>query len=348
MPVAAKAAARKSIWPGLLLCAVLAAVAIGLSTGAWLDPIVVVLPCGILIGNLAASPALHPGARFAVRSILPAGIVLLGARLNLGDLLRIGAPALALTAISVAAALAVATRFGRLFGVGRKLMTLLGVGTAICGGSAIVAAAPVIDADERDTAFAVATVSLIGLGTMVLLPVLAHAFGMEQQAFGIWAGLSIHQTPQVIAAGFAFGEDAGRTATVVKLARVCLLAPVVLLLGRLYRTPVQRTIVVKSAVPMMVLCFGAMVVLRTLGLLPAVGVEFPADSVLGTFSGRFSLVDLCRELSVVAILTGLAGVGLETSFTSLRKVGLRPFAACAAVSVLIAAMSLAAVWLLFR
>ena len=108
-----------------------------------------------------------------------------------------------------------------------KLGVLLGVGTAICGGTAIVATAPVIEAEEKDVVFSVATVTLLGLIAMFTLPIIGQFLHLTSKAFGIWAGLAIHQTPQVIAAGFSYSPEAGGTATIVKLARVCLLAPVV-------------------------------------------------------------------------------------------------------------------------
>src|SRR5205807_8098122 len=122
----------------------------------------------------------------------------------------------------------------RMLKLPRKLGVLLGVGTAICGGTAIVATAPVIEAEEKDVVFSVATVTLLGLIAMFSLPIIGHMLELSSKAFGIWAGLAIHQTPQVVAAGFAYSNEAGQTATIVKLARVCLLAPVVFLIGLVY------------------------------------------------------------------------------------------------------------------
>src|SRR6185436_6292687 len=122
-----------------------------------------------------------------------------------------------------------------------KLGLLLGVGTAICGGTAIVATAPVIEAEEKDVVFSVATVTLLGLIAMFTLPVVGHLLDLSSKQFGVWAGLAIHQTPQVVAAGYAYSPpklayspEAGDTATIVKLARVCLLAPVVFFIGLLH------------------------------------------------------------------------------------------------------------------
>ena len=149
-------------------------------------------------------------------------------------IVRIGTTGILLSILTIVLALAMFAVFIKLRWVPGKLGTLLGVGTAICGGTAIVATAPVIDAEDSDVSFAVATVTLLGLVGMFLLPVLGHAAHMSDEAFGIWAGLSIHQTPQVVASGFSYSEAAGENATIVKLARVSLLAPVVAGIGVLY------------------------------------------------------------------------------------------------------------------
>ena len=166
----------------------------------------------------------------------------------------------------------------------RKLGLLLGVGTAICGGTAIVATAPVLEAEEKDVVFSVATVTLLGLIAMFVLPVLAHSLHMSDKAFGYWAGLSIHQTPQVIAAGFSYSPEAGGTATTVKLARVCLsLAPVVFIVGLLHARGEARDngLATKKKInylqmfPMFVFGFLAFALARTLGWLPTLHFDAP-------------------------------------------------------------------------
>jgi uncharacterized integral membrane protein (TIGR00698 family) len=218
----------------------------------------------------------------------------------------------------------------------RKLGLLLGVGTAICGGTAIVATAPVIEADEKDVVFAVATVTLLGLIWMFVLPVLGDAFGMSAKAFGVWAGLSIHQTPQVIAAGFAYSKDsdvAGSTATIVKLARVCLLAPVVFVVGWLHARGeakvnggvAKKNINYFKLFPMFVFGFLAMALLRTNDWLPDLNFVNPS-----LFSGGEHHVVLAKtfdQISKFCIVISMAGVGLETKFSAMKQTGLKPFMA---------------------
>jgi uncharacterized integral membrane protein (TIGR00698 family) len=321
------------VWPGLLLAALLAAVAYavvasGIFPKGAVESVTIALPLGMLIGNTVRLPdRLRSGIRYTLKSILTVGIILLGARLNFGDILNVGAPALMMSTVQVLLLLGTAFLTRRFFGIGKKQAQLLGIGTAICGGSAIIATAPLIDAEEKDVAFAVATVSFLGLGTMFLLPVAGGLLGMDPKSFGVWAGLAIHQTPQVVAAGFAYHPDAGQAATLVKLARVCLLAPLVLILS-LTRKKTRR-LGLFDFVPPMVLGFLALAVLHSLGLIPSVDFKFPRWQPVGV-----NLLDLSKTLSGFAITMGMAAVGLETSLRSLRKIGVRPFLAGLALSVI--------------
>jgi uncharacterized integral membrane protein (TIGR00698 family) len=185
-------------------------------------------------------------------------------------------------------ALALLLLLTRLLKLPGKLGVLLGVGTAICGGTAIVATAPVIEAEEKDVVFSVATVTLLGLIAMFTLPVIGHLMDLSSKAFGIWAGLAIHQTPQVIAAGFSYSPEAGGTATIVKLARVCLLAPVVFIIGVVYaRQKLKETGVSERKrinyfhlFPMFVIGFLAVALVNTVGLLPKLTLHIADGSLL--------------------------------------------------------------------
>lgn len=338
-------------WYGVALAAAMTAVAYavtaipGLPAGL-VEPVTVVLPLGILTGNLVRLPeAVRPGVRYTVKTVLTVGIVLLGVRLNLGDVFRVGGAAIVASVVQVGLMLALAMGIGRLFGLARRQSTLLGIGTAICGGSAVLAAAPVIEAEERDVAFAVATVSFLGLAAMFLLPLVGHQLGMTPQAFGVWIGLAIHQTPQVVAAGFAYHPDAGQAATLVKLARVSLLAPLVLALGFVYR---RRTAVrgkkmrAVDFVPPVVAGFLAMVLLHSAGLLPVIDLRFarwPGFSM--------DLQTMARTASAFLIAMGMAAVGLETSLGDLRKVGWRPIVAGLVLAVAAVLFGYAAVRLVY-
>ena len=178
----------------------------------------VAIVLGMIVANILPLPRLLlPGLKFTTKKLLPLAIILLGARLDFMAVVRVGVQALAMSVGTILLGVGLFVLLIEWGWVPRKLGLLLGVGTAICGGTAIVAAAPIIDADEKDVSFSIATVTLCGLAAMFLLPLVGELMHLSDRAFGIWAGLAIQQTPQVIAAGFAYSQPAGDTATIVKL-----------------------------------------------------------------------------------------------------------------------------------
>jgi uncharacterized integral membrane protein (TIGR00698 family) len=367
---AAVVAERKaqSPLPGIALAVALTVAAIWISERPFapftlagnrhpIEPVMVAIILGMLASNfLPISKAFLPGIKFSVKKVLPLGIVLLGARLNFNDVMQVGREGLLLSVLETGMALILLMGLTRIMGLPNKLGTLLGVGTAICGGTAIVATAPVIEAEEKDVAFSVATVTLLGLIAMFALPVIGHFLNLGQKSFGVWAGLAIHQTPQVVAAGFAYGDVAGETATIVKLARVCLLAPVVFVIGLVYakrqmaRTGAQqqKRINYLHLFPTFVLGFLGLALLNTGGLLPmltfkslAWGPHAAAAAVhqyqLASISGHPGVLE---QISKFCIAISMAGVGLETRFASMRQTGLKPFMASLIAVVILAVVLL--------
>jgi uncharacterized integral membrane protein (TIGR00698 family) len=349
-------------WPGLLLCAALAAGAIALArapippfTNAAgrhpIDAVMIAIPLGMLLGHFwSPGPTWRAGIQLAVQRVLPVGIVLLGTRLDLRELVALGSVGLGLSLGVILVAVGLLWGIGRRLGLSFRMAALLGVGTAVCGGSAIVAVAPVIEAEEREMLLAIATVALVGLVAMFVLPVLGHALGLDPAAFGFWAGLTIHQTPQVVAAGFAYGPEAGEVATVVKLIRICLLAPVVFAASVLYQrfatTPAAGTTARPRSLPRVpgfVIGLVAMAAGRTLGVIPDVSIRLPEGSMLGAGAFDVHSVDFFLAVSMVCIVTAMAGVGLETRLRTLRESGLRPLAAAGLGAVGVVALALASI-----
>lgn len=344
---------RWGMLQGVALCGGLTVIALGLNQlSVWpfqlasgrhpLEPVMLAIIMGILLGNIGLRlQPLQVGIKWVARRALPLGIILLGARLNFLDVLRVGLGGILMTLVEMVLALVIMIFLARRMGLTTKLATLIGVGTAICGGTAIVATAPVIDADENDVVFSVATVTLLGLVAMAPLPLIGGLLEMSQQAFGIWAGLSIHQTPQVIASGFAYGDEAGETATVVKLARVCLLAPVVFMVGFWYarsRAGAGATKVrYRNLFPLFILGFLGMALARSLGLLPSLSLELAPGSVLGARDWNFSVPYAAQRISEICIVASMAAVGLETRFKALKRTGYKPFLAGLITSVVICA-----------
>lgn len=311
------------------------------------EPVMLAIVLGMVVSNARSLPkALQAGIKFSVKKLLPVGIVLLGARLDFFVMQRVGLAGLLLALAETLLALLLLLALARALKLPNKLATLLGVGTAICGGTAIVATAPVIEADDEDVVMSVAAVTLLGLLGMFFLPVIAHLLALGQKAFGVWAGLAIHQTPQVVAAGFAYGPEAGDTATIVKLARVCLLAPVVFLVGVFYAR--QKAAAGRAAnskrtdylqlFPLFILGFIGMAVLKTFGLLPQ--VTFEGGRLLAAGPHQFSVATLAEQVSKICIVISMAGVGLETKFSAMKQAGLRPLAAAFIAMIVLSAVLL--------
>lgn len=354
-PVAVEA--KQSRCPGLLLAGGLALASLALgwwlkrvggSAGALLDPILVSMLLGLAWGNLAGRDFFLPGISVAVRKLLPVGIVLLGARMNFLEALRVGVPGLLMSLMVVVVAVLLLAWLGRCFGLERKLAWLLGVGTGICGGTAIVAVAPLLKARDRDVIVGVGLVTLIGLAGMLILPAVAKLLALTEVQFGLLAGLTIHQTPQVIAAGFAYGEEAGQVATVAKLARVCLLAPVAVLLGWwMTRSEDGADAGAKnsssrwySLLPGFAIGFLVLAGIRTLGLLPQVDLAWSGPLAGPEATWHFDTAALLKLGSTFLLAVGMVGVGFQTRFSQGRQIGWRPVAAASIAALLIGAIVL--------
>ncbi|MDP2873562.1 MAG: putative sulfate exporter family transporter [Bacillota bacterium] len=288
----------------------------------------------------AAFPGLRkklgPGASFAVKRLLRLGIILLGLGLSLRAVVQAGSGALLVIVVTVAAALAVTRALGRVLGVRDKLATLIAVGTGICGASAIVAAAPAIDAGDEDVSYSIAVITVFGVLAIFAYPLIGTALALSDGQFGAWAGVAVHETAQVVAAGFAFSETAGRIATVVKLTRTALLAPLVLVLGIMHAAGRKRDARVdyRAMFPWFIAGFLALAVLRTLGdaALPGAG-----GAVAAAWTALKHWTNYGAKLLVV---TAMAAVGLSTSFAAFRRTGPVPLAVGMAASVLVGLLSL--------
>ena len=350
---------------GLLLCLVLTIISYWVVTiPVWpfvingrhpIEPVTIVIVLGMIVSNCFPLPKpVQPGIKYSVKKLLPLGIVLLGARLDFRDILNLGTVGVGMSCLEVILALVVMLMLTKWLKLSGKLGTLLGVGTAICGGTAIVAAAPVIEAEESDVVFGVATVTLLGLLAMFILPVLGHLLALSDKAFGIWAGLTIHQLPQVVAAGFAYSPEAETQAIVVKLARICLLAPLVFIVGVVYaRHKAKRQQAFQhgkinyfSMFPKFVFGFLALAFLRAKGWLPDVTVHFPDQVASGMTDKQYSLPAVAQSCSAFAVTMSMAGVGLETRFKALKQTGLRPLVAAGIAAVAITVVTLGLIKLL--
>jgi uncharacterized integral membrane protein (TIGR00698 family) len=317
--------------PGLAAAALLAALALVLADQPWIrntthvSALLLVILLGMAWRSLLPVPAaLEPGVRLAQRPLLRWAVAGLGFRLSLADLVKIGAPALGVVVVSTLAALLFGWWLARRIGVPEKLGLLLGVGGAICGASAVVAADSVVQGEKRDSALAIGVITLLGTLGIVLYPLLHRALGLSDFAYGVWDGASLHEMAQVVAAGFGVSEEAARVATVVKLARICLLAPVVLYLGWSLRHRHRAAGKARVApVPWFLVLFVGFAVLNSSGLLAKPTLE------------------LAKTADLWLLCVGMAGVGIETSFRDLRRAGFRPIALGAAQWLMLSSLAFA-------
>src|SRR5580700_1228438 len=221
--------------PGLIAVTLLAWASIELHTLpqlAAVSALMIAIVLGMLVRNTVGLPAAcAPGIRFSLRRILRFAIVLLGFQLSARQIAEVGGRGLFVVAATLTAAFCFTTWLGRRLGVDRKLTELIAAGTSICGASAIVATNAVTEGSDEDVAYAIAVVTLFGCTSMLLYPLGDVWMHMPAHAYGLWAGASIHETAQVLAASFQGGAVSGRIGAVTKLSRVMLLAPVVLGLG---------------------------------------------------------------------------------------------------------------------
>ena len=323
---------QRGIWPGLVLTGTITAAAFSLRElpgAAMLSPMILAVLAGMVFANvLGRQPPARAGLAFSQHTLLRLGIVLLGFQLTAGQVLAFGAGGLAIAASALAATFVFTLALGRLLGIDAGLVRLIAAGTSICGASAIVAANSVARAHEADVTYSIACITLFGTIAMLAYPLLAPVLGLDPYGFGIWAGASIHEVAQVVGAGFQVGEAAGETGVVAKLARVALLAPVVLLLGMLVRHGSGDASSQRPSVPWFVFGFMAVVALNS-------QVDLPAEAIQAA------------GIVTTALLTiGLGAVGLQTDISSIRSRGFAPLLLGLAATLFIASFSLALVkWL---
>lgn len=312
--------------PGLVLAAMITSVAYSarnVSGFALLSPMILAVVAGMIYSNVLGTPAhAKAGIAFAQRRLLRFAIVLLGFQLTLGQVAAIGIGGVGIIAATLGATFVFTITLGRLIGVDRKLAQLIAAGTSICGASAIVATNIVTEARDEDVTYAVAGITLFGTVAMLGFPLLAPVLGLDQHAFGLWAGASIHEVAQVIGAGFQDGAQAGETATVAKLTRVAMLAPMVITLGLMARRGNADSSAAKPPMPWFVVAFVAVVGLNSLVAMPA---------------AVHSAIALATQ---IMLTMGLAAMGLQADISQLRSRGLRPLVLAFSAFLFIAAFSL--------
>lgn len=287
----------------------------------------------VLIGALVTTihrpgARLRPGLAYAAGRLLQVAVVVLGLRLSLPEVVAVGARSLPVMLGTLAACLLTARIIGRRLGVGGDLRVLIGSGTGICGASAIAAVSPVIGAAGADVAYAISTIFVFNIAAVVVFPLLGHALGLSQHAFGLFAGTAVNDTSSVVAAAATYGSTAADQAVVVKLVRTLMIIPVVLALGVLSRR--RRTAAEAGGwgrrsvrlVPWFLVGFIIAAAANSAGAVPA-----GADHAIA-------------GASTFLITVALAGIGLSTDLPALRRTGARPLLLGAVLWVTVATVSL--------
>jgi uncharacterized integral membrane protein (TIGR00698 family) len=303
--------------PGLALCLSLALVSATLADQDWvretlrLSPLLLVVLLGMVVGTLwALPPSFGPGIATAQKPVLKWAVAGLGLKLSAPKLLEIGGPALVVVTVATLGSLAFGWWLALRMGAGHRLAVLLSVGTSVCGASAVVAADSVVQSKGEEAALALGTITLWGTVGIFVMPWIGHALGMSDFAYGVWAGATLQETAQVVAGAEGYSQGSIAVATVVKLARICWLAPIVFFLALWLGSLGVRTGAAKvQAVPWFLVAFV---------LLAAFNSVAPSFGFAEEWSGQAN-----RAVQIL-LTVGMAGVGLKTDLKELARAGWLP------------------------
>ena len=279
---------------------------------------------------------LSHGLKFTSKKLLKFAIILLGLSLNIKTVFAIGKMSLAVMVFTLLTCFGGGYFIGKALGLNWKLSNLISAGTGICGGSAIAAIAPTIDADDNDIAYAMSATFLFDMAMIVLFPIMGQAIGMSDQAFGIWAGTAVNDTSSVVATGYAFSEAAGDFATMVKLTRTLAIIPTVItfalislhlkkkeaLANAQSADDLKANFKLKKIFPWFILGFLVMVIIASIFSIPT---EF---------------VTVTKKTSKFLMVCALAAIGLNTSLSDMKKSGIRPMLHGFIISVLVVIVAL--------
>lgn len=328
------------VFPGIILSVGVALLA------CWLESLlpihligsaVIAMFIGMVLNHfLRNTKVFVSGLKFTSKKILKFSIILLGLSLNITTILNVGKMSLTVMVFTLLTCFGGGYFIGKALGLNWKLSNLISAGTGICGGSAIAAIAPTIDADDNDVAYAMSATFLFDMAMIVLFPIMGQAMGMTDQAFGIWAGTAVNDTSSVVATGYAFSEGAGDFATMVKLTRTLAIIPTVITFAfvqlRLKRkealansqngSELKANFSIAKIFPWFILGFLAMSIVASV-------FPIPAAVVSGT-----------KSASKFLMVCALAAIGLNTSFSSMKKAGIRPMIHGFIISALVVVVAL--------
>ncbi len=301
---------------------------------------IIALFIGMAVNNFIKAPVLKDGLKFTSKKILRIAIILMGASLSIQTVIEVGRLSLIVMVFTLFACFGVGYFVGKALKLNWKVSNLISAGTGICGASAIAAISPVIDAEDKDVAYAMSATFIFDMAMVVLFPIMGAALGMSDMAYGLWAGTAVNDTSSVVAAGFAYSEGAGDFATMVKLTRTLSIIPVVLIFAAINihikrkermnaaasaggeGTVAKNKVSILSLFPWFIVGFLALAALNSAGVIPA------QASVLSKEASKFLMV------------CALAAIGMNTNFGELRKSGKRPMIHGFTISLLVVLVAL--------
>ena len=302
---------------------------------------VIALFIGMIINHFWRPSILAPGLKFTSKKVLKFAIILLGASLSIGTILNVGKLSLVVMVFTLLTCFGGGYFIGKALGLNWKLSNLISAGTGICGGSAIAALSPVIEADDSDVAYALSATFLFDMAMIVLFPIMGRALHLSDKAYGLWAGTAVNDTSSVVAAGFAYSEAAGDFATMVKLTRTLSIIPVVVIFalinvhlkqkvalasGNSTKISAKGKIHFSTLFPWFILGFLALATINSLGFIP---VALSAGA---------------KRVSKFLMVSALAAIGLNTSFKKMRKSGPMPMLHGFIISALVVIVAIAVEW----
>ena len=323
---------------GIAICFAVAGLSVlveSLIPGELLGASIIALFLGTIINTFFHPTWIKPALKFASKKILKIAIILLGASLSVNTIMSVGKKTFFVMIFTFAVCYGGGYFIRKLFGLNWKLSNLISAGTGICGGSAVAAIAPVIDADDKDVAFAMSSTFLFDMVMIALYPLMGKALGMSDIAYGIWAGTSVNDTASVVASGYAFSEIAGDFATMVKLTRTIAIIPTVLVFAYIGTRMKQKEFKAKNngqkvnlvkIIPWFIGGFLLLAVLNSVGFIPAAA------------SG------IIKGTSKFLMVTALAAIGLGTSITDFKKAGLKPMFYGITIDTLVTLTALGVIW----
>ncbi len=321
----------KSYIPGITLTVLFALIAKLISTWVPMHLIsasVFALLIGMLFNPIASQyPIFDKGIRFVSKKVLRVAIVLMGLTLSFGQVLYVGRYALVVIVFTLFAAYAGGHLMGKAFKMDWKLSSLISTGTGICGGSAIAALAPTIEAEDKDIAYAISATFLFDVLMVILFPIAGRWLGLSDIGFGLWTGTAVNDTSSVVAAGYAFSDAAGSYAVIVKLTRTLFIIPIVLAFSYIHaktshQLGARKRVSIKAIFPYFILLFLVMVGVKSTGIV--------SDAASGYAS----------QISKFFMVMALGAIGLKTNFKEMSHSGIKPLIHGFFVSALVVVVSI--------